>query len=102
MKVDAKKLSKYIKKEEVVFQRYGELVEVSNDVNLENRDSLIHDMDVTSSIEVYKKNDCVIIDDFNDLNDWATTDDVLLLLQIVGTLICIPSKEIAQKGILID
>ena len=50
-----KNLLRYIKNNEVVYQVYGELVEVSNDDNIDNRNALIEYFNQSSSIELYTK-----------------------------------------------
>jgi len=101
MRANIKVLSNYVSKEEVVFQRFNELVEVSNSKNQENRYSLLKDISASSSVEIYKKDDNYINEDFAELNNWSTNDDFLFLLQVTGTLICIPSK-IAYENELVE
>lgn len=98
--VEINKLKNYIQHDEVVYQRFGELVEVSNDNEAENRTSLLEDLKKASSVEAYEKGDQFISEDFNDLDSWSTKDDVLILLQLQGTLICIPKKVAVEKEII--
>lgn len=96
MKLDiesTKKLLDYIKSNEVVYQTYGGLIEVANDSNIDNRSELIDFINQADCVEVYYKDDTFIQEPFEDLNNWATKDDVFFLLQIAGVLICIPKKE---------
>ena len=86
-------LRAYIIKNEVVFQAFGDLVEVANEVEKENREKLLAYFDDASSVEVYPKGHWFIKDEFADLDGWATEDDVMFLLQNMGVLICITRKE---------
>ena len=86
-------LRAYIIKNEVVFQAFGDLVEVANEVEKENREELLAYFDDASSVEVYPKGHWFIKDEFADLDGWATEDDVMFLLQNMGVLICITRKE---------
>lgn len=97
MKLDiesTKKLLDYIKSNEVVYQTNCGLIEISNDSNIDNRNELIDLFNRADSVEVYHKDDTFIQEHFEDLNNWATKDDVLFLLEVVGVLICIPYKYI--------
>lgn len=85
-------LRNYIENNEVVYQVCGELVEVSNAVNGDNRKSLLEYFKHVSSVEVYQKGDSFIHDPFEELDNWATEDDILLLLEIIGIVVCIPRK----------
>ena len=86
-------LREYVKENEVVFQAFGSLVEVANEVEKENREELLSYFDIASSVEVYQKGHRFIKDEFADLNEWATEDDVLFLLQNIGVLICVQKKN---------
>ena len=86
-------LRTYITNNEVIFQAFGNLVEVANEAEKENREELLAYFDDASSVEVYQKGHWFIKDEFADLNGWATDDDVLFLLQNIGVLICVPKKE---------
>lgn len=85
-------LRAYIIKNEVIFQAFGDLVEVANEVEKENREKLLAYFDDASSVEVYPKGHWFIKDEFADLDGWARDDDVLFLLQNIGVLICVPKK----------
>jgi len=102
MKANIKELTDYISKEEVVFQRLNELVDVSSFKNQENRDSLLKDINTSSAVEIYKKDDNNICNEFAELNDWSTNDDIFFLLKITGTLICIPSDIVYENGLIED
>lgn len=96
MKLDiesTKKLLDYIKSKEVVYQAYGDLIEVANDDNLANRNEIVDLFNIAESIEVYHKDDAFIQEPFEDMNNWATNDDVLFLLLNIGVLICVPKRE---------
>ena len=94
-----KTLLRYIKNNEVVYQVYGELVEVSNDNNIDNRNALIEYFNQSSSIELYTKDDEYIREPFSDLNDWATSEDQFFLLEKIGVLICISKKCVIKNHI---
>lgn len=103
MKLDiesTKKLLDYIKSNEVVYQTYGGLIEVSNDSNIDNRSELINFINRADSVEVYHKDDTFIQEPFEDLNNWATKDDIFFLLQIAGVLLCIPKQLVTENAIL--
>lgn len=85
-------LCTYIINNEVVFQAFGNLVEVANEAEKVKRNELLVYFDDVSSVEVYQKGHWLIKDEFADLNGWATEDDVLCLLQNSGVLICVPKK----------
>lgn len=85
-------LREYVMRNEVEFQAFGNLVEVANEAEKENREELLAYFDDASSVEVYQKVHWFIKDEFADLDGWATEDDVLFLLQNIGVLICVPKK----------
>ena len=74
------------------FYYRGNLVEVANEAENENREALLAYFDDASSDEVYQKGHWFIKDEFADLDGWATDDDVMFLLQNIGVLICVPKK----------
>ena len=92
-------LNTYITHNEVIYQACGELVELSNDDNQENRQTLLTYLTQASSVEVYEKGDSFIHEPFEELDDWATETDYLLLLQIIGVLICIPKDSAIEAKI---
>lgn len=98
--IDIKALRNFVEHNEVVYQVYGELVEVSNEIERENKNALLNHLDKASSVETYEKNHFFIKDDFSDLNSWSQDSDLLFLLQTIGVLICIP-KTIAMQNQLI-
>ena len=73
-------LREYVMRNEVEFQAFGNLVEVANEAEKENREELLAYFDDASSVEVYQKGHLFIKDEFADLDGWATEDDVLFLL----------------------
>ena len=77
-------LRTYITNNEVIFQAFGNLVEVANEAEKENREEILAYFDDASSVEVYQKGHWFIKDEFADLDGWATDDDVLFLLQNVS------------------
>ena len=95
-------LREYVMRTEVVFQAYGDLVEVANEAERENRKELLAYFDNASSVEVYQKGHWFIKDEFADLDGWATEDDVMFLLQNIGVLICVPKKLAVNKNMIAD
>lgn len=95
-------LQEYIKKNEVVYQVCNDLVEVSNEENKDNRQILLGYFDKTSSIEIYEKGASFIHEPFEELDNWATKDDVLFLLEIIGILICIPRNIALSAGLIVE
>ena len=95
-----RKLQNYISQNEVVYQAYDELVKVSNDKEKENKDSLLRAFDTNPIIQIFKKNDQFISEDFQDLNDWSCEDDFLYFLSPIGILICITKKEAEANGLI--
>lgn len=87
------KLCEYIKQNEVVFQAFGNLVEVANENEKENKEELLAFFKDSSSVEVFNKGHWFIKDDFADLNSWAQENDVLFLLQNIGVLICVNKRD---------
>ena len=90
-------LQKYVETNEVVFQFCGELVEVSNDTEKENKETLIRYLRRANRVKVYTKQDRWAKDGWSELADWSTDDDVLFLLDGVGVMICIPKKESVEN-----
>ena len=72
-------LREYVMRNEVVLQAFGNLMEVANDAEKENREELLAYFDDASSVEVYQKGHWFIKDEFADLDGWATEDDVMFL-----------------------
>ena len=93
-------LRTYITNNEVIFQAFGNLVEVANEAEKENREELLAYFDDASSVEVYQKGHRFIKDEFADLDGWATDDDVMFLLQNIGVLICISKKDALNNEII--
>ena len=93
-------LREYVMRNEVVFQAFGNLVEIANEAEKENREELLAYFDDASSVEVYPKGHWFIKDEFADLDGWATEDDVLFLLQNIGVLICISKKDALNNEII--
>ena len=90
-------LQKYVETNEVVFQFCGELVEVSNDTEKENKEALIRYLRRANRVEVYTKQDRWAKDGWSELADWSTDDDVLFLLDGVGVMNFIPKKEAVEN-----
>ena len=90
-------LQKYVETNKAVFQFCGELVEVSNDTEKENKETLLRYLRRGDRVEVYTKQDRWAKDGWSELADWSTDDDVLFLLDGVGVMICIPKKESVEN-----
>lgn len=93
------KLHQYIKNNEVVYQELEGLIEVSNSVEKENRDNLLKAFDTNPVVQIYKKDDEFIAEDFQELNNWSKKGDVLFLLTPIRILICISQKEAESNGL---
>lgn len=92
----------YIKTNEVVYQACNDLIEVSNEENEDNRQTLLGYFDKTSSIAIYEKGASFIHEPFEELDNWATKDDVLFLLEIIGVLISIPRNTALNAGLIVE
>lgn len=90
-------LREYVRRNEVVFQAFGNLVEVANETEKENREELLAYFDDASSVEIYQKGHRFIKKDYADLDGWATEDDVMFLLQNIGVLICMPKQHVIEN-----
>lgn len=86
-------LKNYIDSNEVVYQVCGDLIEVSNDGNFDNRQALLEYISNASNITSYEKGASLIHNAFEELDNWATPDDVLFLLEPGGVLLCIPRRD---------
>lgn len=65
------KLREYVQENEVVFQAFGDLVEVANEAEKENKEALLSYFDDASSVEVYDKGHWYVKDEFADLDEWV-------------------------------
>src|SRR5574344_2624836 len=83
-------LTDYIKNNEVVYQFCDELIELSNNENPDNRQTILDSLVNTSSVEVYEKGSFLIHESFEELDNWSMDNDCLFLLVPVELLICIP------------
>lgn len=90
----------YVNQNEVVFQSIGNLVEVANEVERENRKELLSYFNAESGVEAFSKGHCSIKNDFPELAEWATEEDVLFLLRGVGVLICVPKRMAADNNLI--
>ena len=90
----------FVKSNEVVYQAFGDLVEVANTKETENRKALIDYLTQAASVEVYPKGHSFIKNDFAELDGWSTDEDVLFLLQPIGVLICVPKKDALEKNLI--
>lgn len=92
------KLRQFVESNEVVYQEFENVIEISNDQNPQNRKALLDCFKHVSSVEVYQKGSAFIHEPFEELDKWATDEDLLFLLELIGVLICIPRKvAIEQK-----
>ena len=93
-------LREYVKENEVVYQFCGDLMEVSNDIEKENKETLLGYFRSANCVEVYTKHDSLAKKGWTELADWSTDDDVLFILDGVGVLICIPKKEATANNLI--
>lgn len=93
-------LREYVKENEVVYQFCGDLMEVSNDIEKENKETLLGYFRRANCVEVYTKHDSLAKKGWTELADWSTDDDVLFILDGVGVLICIPKKEATANNLI--
>ena len=93
-------LLNYVTNNEVVFQFCGELMEVSNDTEKENKETLLGYFRGANRVEVYTKHDSWAKEGWPELADWSTDDDVLFLLDGIGVMICIPKKEAIANNLI--
>lgn len=98
--ITANILQTYVENNEVVYQFCGELMEVSNDTEKENKVTLLGYFRRANRVEVYSKQDRWAKDGWPELTDWSTDDDMLFLLDGVGVLICIPKKEALANNLI--
>lgn len=98
--ITADVLRTYIESNEVVYQFCGELMEVSNDTEKENKETLLGYFRRANRVEVYTKHDSWAKDGWPELADWSTDDDVLFLLDGVDVLICVPKKDALEKNLI--
>lgn len=99
-KITADILQKYVETNEVVYQFCGELMEVSNDIEKENKETLLGYFRRANRVEVYTKQDRWAKDGWPELTGWSTDDDMLFLLDGVGVMICIPKKEALANNLI--
>ena len=100
--IKANKLQAYVEANEVVYQFCGELMEVSNDTEKENKETLLDYFRRANRVELYTKHDRWAKDGWPELADWSTDDDVLFLLNGIGVMICIPKKEAVKKHLITE
>lgn len=98
--ITADALRTYIETNEVVYQFCDALMEVSNDTEKENKETLLGYFRRANRVEVYSKHDSWAKDGWPELADWSTDDDVLFLLDGVGVMICIPKKEAIANNLI--
>ena len=100
--IKANTLQAYVEANEVVYQFCGELMEVSNDTEKENKEALLDYFRRANRVELYTKHDRWAKDGWPELADWSTDDDVLFLLDGVGVMICIPKKEAVKNHLITE
>ena len=98
--IPADVLRRYIESNEVVYRFCGELMEVSNDTEKENKETLLGYFHRANRVEVYTKHDRWAEDGWPKLAEWSTDNDVLFLLDGVGVMICIPKKEAIANNLI--
>lgn len=97
---DIQSLLNYVESNEVVYQFCGELMEVSNDTEKKNKETLLGYFRRANRVEVYDKHNSFVKDGWAELADWSTDDDVLFLLDGIGVLIYIPQKEAIKNNLI--
>lgn len=100
--IKANILQAYVEANEVVYQFCGELMEVSNDIENENKETLLGYFRRANRVEIYTKQDRWAKDGWLELVNWATDGDVLFLLDGVGVMICIPKKEALENHLIVE
>ena len=100
--IKANTLQAYVEANEVVYQFYGELMQVSNSTEKENKETLLDYFRRANRVELYTKHDRWAKDGWPELADWSTDDDVLFLLNGIGVMICIPKKEAVKKHLITE
>jgi hypothetical protein len=95
-------LTDYIKNNEVVYQFCDELIELSNNENPDNRQTILDSLVNTSSVEVYEKGSFLIHESFEELDNWSMDNDCLFLLVPVELLICIPKISAISANLIIE
>ena len=100
--ITANTLQAYVEANEVVYQFCGELMEVSNGTEKENKETLLDYFRRANRVELYTKHDRWAKDGWPELADWSTDDDVLFLLDGVGVMICIPKKEAVKNHLITE
>ena len=93
-------LRRYIEQNEVVYQFCGELMEVSNDKEKVNKETLLGYFRRANCVEIYTKHDSFVANNWPELSSWSTDDDVLFLLDGVGVMICIPKKKAIANNLI--
>ena len=100
--IKANTLQAYVEANEVVYQFCGELMEVSNGTEKENKETLLDYFRRANRVELYTKHDRWAKDGWPELADWSTDDAVLFLLDGVGVMICIPKKEAVKNHLITE
>ena len=100
--IKANTLQAYVEANEVVYQFCGELMEVSNGTEKENKETLLDYFRRANRVELYTKHDRWAKDGWPELADWSTDDDVLFLLDGAGVMICIPKKEAVKNHLITE
>lgn len=86
-------LLNHVTNNEMVYQFCGELMNISNETEKENKKTLLGYFRRAKRMEVHTKQERLAKDGWPELSDWATDDDVLFLLDGVGVMTCIPKKR---------
>lgn len=93
-------LHTYVENNEVVYQCCGELMEISNDTEKENKKALLGYLGGDNRVVNYTEHGSFVREGWAELTDWSTDDDVLFLLDGVGVMICIPKKEAIANNLI--
>lgn len=88
-----KDFQNFIETNEVVYQVSGELVEVSNEDNQDNRNTLLEYLSQTTNIVLYEKGAPFIHEACEELDNWATSEDSLYMLEPICVAVCIPHSR---------
>lgn len=90
----------YIEGNEMIYQFYCEFMEVSSDIEKENKEEHLGYFRRANRMEVYTKHDRWAIGSWPELTDLSTDDVVLFLLDGVKVLFSIPKNEVITNNII--
>lgn len=81
----------YINQNQVAWQKWGGLIEISHDATLPNCPDISNVVDKCEVFDVVSRDE-MLRTPFHDLTEWSTEDDVLVLGDD-NILLCIPAPE---------